>query len=122
MPTVHIALTYPHLTEIADAPGFLKHMPSVYRDHPLFNFDERNFELRERDRAFLKEVPELASEQLELIIDCLEKIAFMYRDCSPPFMQSKFVDHCTDEALENSLTSATLSKVITQYWRPQRIE
>ena len=79
MPVIKVNLQFAQLDEIAKANGFLKYVPPVYRDHPALDFADRDFELRVRDKIFLQEV-ELSEGDFERVVDCLEKVAFMYRD------------------------------------------
>lgn len=52
-------------------------------DHVCFNFKDEDYELTKRDKDHLKSDPDLAGvteKELERIIDCLEKIAFLYKE------------------------------------------
>jgi len=85
MPSIKINLDYSQVDEVAKSVCYLKHVPTVYIDHPNFDFSNNDFELRVRDKAFLREV-EISEKDFERCIDCFEKIAFMYRDTQPTFV------------------------------------
>ena len=91
----------------------------MYIDHPNFDFGSHDFELRVRDRVFLKEV-EISEKDFERCIDCFEKIAFMYRDTQPTFVAQKFYQHC-DENLK-IIKRATIENMVTNFWKKHRIE
>jgi hypothetical protein len=56
IPQISVNLKFAQINEISHAPGYLKMVPSVYRDHPLFDFQDHDFELREKDKVFLREI------------------------------------------------------------------
>ena len=110
MPTIKINLNYSQIDEVAKSVSYLKHVPTVYIDHPNFDFGSHDFELRVRDRVFLKEV-EISEKDFERCIDCFEKIAYMYRDTQPTFIAQKFYQHC-DENLR-TIKRATIESMVT---------
>ena len=119
MPTIKINLNYSQIDEVAKSVSYLKHVPTVNIDHPNFDFGSHDFELRVRDRVFLKEV-EISEKDFERCIDCFEKIAFMYRDTQPTFVAQKFYQHC-DENLR-IIKRATIENMVTNFWKKHRIE
>lgn len=119
IPQVKVNLQYPPVDAVTKSACYLRHVPPVYHDHPTFNFAESDFQLRQRDQAFLAEV-ELPEKDLERVIDCLEKIAHMYRDTQPTFVATTFYNHC-DEHLK-TLKRSVLDHIVTQFWKKQRID
>lgn len=119
MPSIVVNLNFPQMDEIAKAKQYLKYIPAVYHDHPAFDYSVPDFELRERDRAFLKEI-DLDAAQFERVIDCLEKVAFMYRDSNPTQVTQLFFQHC-DESLQ-SIKRTVLEHIVVHFWKKNRIE
>lgn len=59
-------------------------MPHVNTDHPIFDFQDEDYELTVKDKTFLfknqAELGGMSEKQFERVIDCLEKVAFMYHN------------------------------------------
>jgi hypothetical protein len=99
-------------------------VPDVMTDHVCFNFKDEDYELTKRDKDHLKSDPDLAGvteKELERIIDCLEKIAFLYKETQPTAVAKLFTMHA-DEFLIKAVKKTTIEQIITQYWKKRRIE
>jgi hypothetical protein len=64
--------------------AYLKYVPQVYIDHPMFNYADEDYEISVKDRAYLKvllaEAVSLSEKEFERIIDCIEKVSFKYHN------------------------------------------
>jgi hypothetical protein len=83
MPIVRVNLQYKPIDEISKSAWYVKHIPNVLVDHCTFNFQDEDYELSVKDREYLKlesQLSMISEKDFERIIDCLEKVAFMYKD------------------------------------------
>jgi len=53
-PVVNLKLQYEIIPEVSNAHSYIKYVPKVYKDHPVFNFCEEDYEITVKDKAFLK--------------------------------------------------------------------
>jgi len=96
MPVIKMNLKYKPMDHITKAPHYFKYVPSVYRDSLTFDFADKDYEIRERDRKFLRDLNEkiglgngsiacnangalvkqepLSENEFERFIDAMEKI------------------------------------------------
>jgi hypothetical protein len=51
---VSVNLKYERIPEMVNPLGYVKLVPHVYRDHPLFNFADEDYEISVKDKAFLR--------------------------------------------------------------------
>lgn len=86
MPIVKINLGYSQIDEVTKAPHYIKHIPQVHVDHPTFDFGDNDFELRVKDKSYLKDL-DISEKDFERCIDCFEKIAHMYNKEPHPTAQ-----------------------------------
>lgn len=117
MPVVKVNLQYRPIEEISNSQWYIKHVPNVYADHCAFNFADEDYEICVKDREFIKssEMPEIstmAEKDFERIIDCLEKVAYMYRDRQPKDYVKWFWQHC-DDHLTKTLKKPVLDHIVT---------
>lgn len=49
-PVVKLSLKYKPMEKITAAPHYLKYVPHVFRDSLNFDFNDKDYEIRERDR------------------------------------------------------------------------
>ena len=98
----------------------------------MFKFEDEDYELTVKDKIYLQSLnkafpqhPDLLSEkEFERILDCLEKVAFMYRNDQPTFVTDLFFKHA-DNAIRlklESLPQNLISKIVTEYWKKRKIE
>jgi hypothetical protein len=70
--------------------AYLKYVPQVYVDHPVFNFKDEDYEISVKDKSHIEtlaaETVSLSEKEFERIIDCIEKVSFMYRNDQPTFV------------------------------------
>lgn len=127
MPTVKINLQYKPIDEISQAEHYFKYVPPVFEDRLMFDFASEDYELTQRDRDFLKSDPannicsNIGEKDFERLIDCLEKVAFVYKDTQPTQVAKYFSVHA-DAELQRKVTKQQVEAVITQYWKKRRIE
>lgn len=116
IPVVKVNLQYKPIDEICRSQWYLKHVPTVYTDHCAFNYADEDYEISIKDKEFLRSdpLPELTSlseKDFERIVDCLEKVAFMYKDKQPKTYDKWFWLHC-DDKLEKTLKKPVLDHII----------
>jgi len=83
LPEVRINLQYERIPEMVNPLGYVKFVPQVYVDHPVFNFSDEDYEISVKDKAYLRsllaEAVSLSEKEFERILDNIEKVSFMYR-------------------------------------------
>jgi hypothetical protein len=93
-------------------------------DHTCFNFADEDYEITDRDKVYLKTEPELvglSEKEFERTIDCLEKVAFLYKETQPTAVAKLFMKHA-DENLLRILKKPAMELIIAQYWKKRRID
>ena len=63
----------------------------------------------------------LSEKNFERIIDCLEKIAFQYKDTQAEKVESWFFQHA-EETLKKAVKLNQLQHIINKYWKKTRNE
>lgn len=80
-------LQFQTIPEVSKSLCYVKHIPPVYVDSCTFDFHDTDYELSLKDRDYLKtepaEIAGVTEQDLERTIDCLEKVAFLYKDTQP---------------------------------------
>lgn len=108
--------------------SYLKYVPQVFVDHPVFNFTDEDYEISVKDKAYLRsllaEAVSLSEKEFERILDCIEKVSFMYRNDQPTFVAQNFEAHADDalKAKLKALPPNTIQNIVTQYWKKRKIE
>lgn len=86
-PVIKMNLQFQTIPEVTKSLCYVKHIPTVYVDSCNFDFHDADYELSVKDREYLKtepsEITGLTEQELERTIDCLEKVAFLYKDTQP---------------------------------------
>lgn len=54
MPVVKLNLNFKPMEEITQAPHYFKYVPSVFSDALNFDFIDKDYEIREKDKKFLQ--------------------------------------------------------------------
>jgi hypothetical protein len=79
-----LKLQYERIPEMVNPISYLKYVPQVFVDHPVFNFTDEDYEISVKDKAYLRsllaEAVSLSEKEFERILDCIEKVSFMYRN------------------------------------------
>lgn len=60
-PVVKVNLKYKPIDVITKAAHYIKYVPNVFTDTMNFDFADEDYEIRERDKAFLRELNEKIS-------------------------------------------------------------
>lgn len=128
LPVVNLKLQYERIHEMVNPISYVKYVPQVYVDHPIFNFTDEDYEISVKDKAYLKsllaEAVSLSEKEFERILDCIEKVSFMYRSDQPTFVAQTFEAHADDalKAKLKALPPNTIQNIVTQYWKKRKIE
>jgi hypothetical protein len=124
-PVVKINLQFQPIPEITKSACYVKYVPPVFVDSCTFDFCDADYELSTKDRDFLRadhaETVGVSEHDLERTIDCLEKVAFLYKDTQPTQVAKYFLQHA-DEDLLRKLKKPQIEYLIAQYWKKRRIE
>lgn len=78
----------------------MKFIPDVMTDHTCFNFKDEDYEITQRDKEHLKSETDLSGiseKEFERIIDCLEKIAYLYKETQPTAVAKLFFNHADEQ-------------------------
>ena len=124
MPVIKLNLQYKPMDVITKADHYFKYVPSVYSDAPNFDFADKDYEIRERDKVFLRELNEkiaqgsgsiacaggqvvkqeaLTENDFERFIDCMEKIYQQTKSKQDSIILRNFFD-LADASLASKVT------------------
>ena len=120
MPVIKMNLRYKPMEVVTKAPHYFKYVPSVYSDALNFDFADRDYEIIERDKVFVRDInakitagngmiqvtgsaqpvkqEPLTETDLERFIDAMEKIYQITKNKQDKVMEPKFYD-LADQAL-----------------------
>ena len=133
MPTVKLNLKYKPMENITQAPHYYKFVPTVYSDALNFDYADKDYEIREKDKKFLQtlneklakeggeagaqsnQVQSVSEHDFERCIDAFEKIYQRTKKKQDQAMLEHFYD-LADPGLAK-LPKTILKAHLLPYWK-----